>query len=128
MSHYTHIKLIKKSKTKNMSINSKPKVLSNTMFHIPGFWTTDIHCRTEWLCQLLGISIFFLTNLQCLLIQFDIYINERWKWIPCPNDSSKPNHVSTFLSLVNKDLPVKNIVFTTNIHYLWKTTDFEGII
>ena len=28
-------------------VNSKPKVLSNTMFHIPGFWTTDIHCRTE---------------------------------------------------------------------------------
>ena len=32
------------------------------------------------------------------------------------------NQVSTFLSLVNKDLPVKNIVFTTNIHYLWKGT------
>ena len=37
-------------------------------------------------------------------------------------------HVSTLLSLVNKDLhvhvPVKNIVhvFTTNIHYLWKCT------
>ena len=27
------------------------------------------------------------------------------------------NHVSPFQSLVNKDLPVKNIVFTTNIHY-----------
>ena len=32
-----------------------------------------------------------------------------------------PNDVSTFLSLVNKDLPVKNIVFTTHIHYLWKS-------
>ena len=28
------------------------------------------------------------------------------------------NHVSAFLSLLNKDLPVKNIVFTTNIRYL----------
>ena len=32
------------------------------------------------------------------------------------------------ISLVHKDLPVKNIVFTTNIHYLWKGTDFEGEI
>ena len=36
---------------------------------------------------------------------------------------SKPVYVgtksgSTFLSLVDKDLTVKNIVFTTNIHYL----------
>ena len=44
------------------------------------------------------------------------------------------NHMFTFLSLVNKDLLVKNIVFTTNIihysliHYLWKGTDFEGVI
>ena len=37
------------------------------------------------------------------------------------------NHASTFLSLVNKDLPVINIVFTTNIHYFWKSTDFEGV-
>ena len=28
------------------------------------------------------------------------------------------NQVYTFLSLVNKDLPAKNIAFTTNIHYL----------
>ena len=28
------------------------------------------------------------------------------------------NQVSTFLSLVNKDLPVKDIVFTSNIHYI----------
>ena len=28
------------------------------------------------------------------------------------------NHVFTFLSLVNRDLPVKNIVFIKNIHYL----------
>ena len=34
----------------------------------------------------------------------------------------------TSLSLVNKDLPVKNIVFTTNIQYLLKGTDFEGEI
>ena len=26
------------------------------------------------------------------------------------------NHVSTFLSLVNKVLPVKNVVFTTNFY------------
>ena len=26
-----------------------------------------------------------------------------------------------------KDLPVENIVFTPNIHYLWKGTDFEGV-
>ena len=38
------------------------------------------------------------------------------------------NQVSTFLSLVNKDLLVKNIVFTTNIPYLWKATDFQGVI
>ena len=38
------------------------------------------------------------------------------------------NLVFTFLSLVNKDLPVKNIVFTTNIRYLGKGTDFEGVI
>ena len=38
------------------------------------------------------------------------------------------NHMSTFLSLVNKDLPVNNIVFTSNIHYLWKGTGFEGVI
>ena len=42
---------------------------------------------------------------------------------PCQNDGSNQcmwvrNHVATFLSLVNKDLPVENIVFTTNIHYL----------
>ena len=31
---------------------------------------------------------------------------------------SKPVYVGTkFLSLVNKDQPVKNILFTTNIHY-----------
>ena len=34
------------------------------------------------------------------------------------------NHVSTFLSLVNMDLPVKKIVFKTNILYLGKGTDF----
>ena len=28
------------------------------------------------------------------------------------------NHVSTFLTIVNKDLPVKNNVFTTSIRYL----------
>ena len=44
---------------------------------------------------------------------FDIYINCRWKWKPCQNDSSNQctwvwNQVSTFLSLVNKDLTVKN--------------------
>ena len=39
--------------------------------------------------------------------------------IKLKNDSSKPVYVDfTFLSLVNKDLPVKIIVFTTNIHYL----------
>ena len=27
----------------------------------------------------------------------------------------------------NKDLPVKNIVFTTNIYYLRKGTYFEGV-
>ena len=51
----------------------------------------------------------------------------------CQNDSSKPvyvvrNDVSTFLSLVNKGKKVKNIVFTTNIRYLWKGTNFEGVI
>ena len=35
--------------------------------------------------------------------------------------------MSTFLSLVNR-LTSKNIVFTTNIHYLWNVTDFEGVI
>ena len=44
------------------------------------------------------------------------------------NDSSKPVYVGTksrvYLSI---DLPVKNIVFTTNIHYFWKSTDFEGV-
>ena len=35
------------------------------------------------------------------------------------------NHVSTFLSIVNKDLPD---VFTTRIRYLRKSTDFEGVI
>ena len=29
------------------------------------------------------------------------------------------------ISLVKKDIPVKNIVFTTNICYLWKGIDFE---
>ena len=39
------------------------------------------------------------------------------------------NHVSTFLSIVNKNLPVKNVVFTSNIRYLViKGTDFEGVI
>ena len=28
-------------------VNSKPKVLSNTMFRISGFWTTDIHPRKD---------------------------------------------------------------------------------
>ena len=45
------------------------------------------------------------------------------------NDSSKPVYVGTksrvYLSI---DLPVKNIVFTTNIHYFLKGTDFEGVI
>ena len=34
----------------------------------------------------------------------------------------------TFLSLVNKDLPVINIIFTTNIHYLRKDIDFDDVI
>ena len=33
-----------------------------------------------------------------------------------------------FLLLVNADQPVKIIVFTTNICYLWKGTDLEGVI
>ena len=36
--------------------------------------------------------------------------------------------ISTFLSLVNKDLPIKNSVSTTNIHYVWKNTDCVGVI
>ena len=38
------------------------------------------------------------------------------------------NQVSTFLSLVNKDLSVKNIVFIRKIRYLGKGTDFEVVI
>ena len=42
---------------------------------------------------------------------------------------SKPVYVGTkFLSLVNKDQPVKNILITTNIHYIWNGTDFESVI
>ena len=35
------------------------------------------------------------------------------------------NHMSTFLSIVNKDLPVKNIVFTTSSNCFRKGTDFD---
>ena len=38
------------------------------------------------------------------------------------------NHLFTFLSLVNKDQPVKNSLSTSNIHYLCKCIDFEGVI
>ena len=34
----------------------------------------------------------------------------------------------TFLSLVNKGQPVKNNLFTSNIYYLWKGIEFEGVI
>ena len=51
------------------------------------------------------------------------------KWKPGQNDSSKPVYVGTKSRVyLFKDLPVKNIVFTTNIHYLWKSTDFEWVI
>ena len=52
-SNHTHIKLIKKSKTKKPHVNSKPKVLSNTMFRI------YIHRTTDRLGQKLGIKIVF---------------------------------------------------------------------
>ena len=41
-SKHTHIQPLKKSKTKN---DSKLKVLSDTMFRISQFWTTDMHGR-----------------------------------------------------------------------------------
>ena len=45
--NYTHIKLKKKH------VNSKPKVLSNTIFGISRFLTTDIHrtCTTDRFVQ-----------------------------------------------------------------------------
>ena len=50
------------------------------------------------------------------------------EWKPCQNNITKPVNVSTFLSPVKKDQPVKNIVFTTNTYYLWMGIDFKGII
>ena len=35
--------------------------------------------------------------------------------------------MSTFLSIVNKDLQRKNIVFSKSICYIPKGTDFEGV-
>ena len=46
---YTH-QTYKEIQNKN-HVNSEPKVLSNTMFRILRFWTTDIHRRTEQLGQ-----------------------------------------------------------------------------
>ena len=51
-------------------VNSKPKVLSNTMFHIGMFRTTDINCRTERL----GIKIVLPNKLSIFLKHFDIYM------------------------------------------------------
>ena len=50
----------------------------------------------------------------------------------CENDSRKPVYVGTksslnLLSLVNKDLPVKNVVFTQKI-IIFVRVDFEGLI
>ena len=63
-SSHTHIKLKKKSKTKNMS------VLSNTMFRFSRFRTTDIHRRTIDSVNNQASKLFFLINVQCLLVYF----------------------------------------------------------
>ena len=49
----------------------------------------------------------------------------------CRNDSSKPAYVGTksrvYISIVNKDVPVKNNVCTTSIRYFCKDTDFKVV-
>ena len=71
-SNHTHIKHTEFKNKKH--VNSKPKVLSNTMFRISRFRTTDIHRRIERL----GHN---LIKLQCLLVNFnkhfDIHMNQR---------------------------------------------------
>ena len=52
------------------------------------------------------------------------------KMKPCQNDSSKPafvvmkSTVSSFLTIVNRDLPVKNIVFTTSTVFVIFGTEY----
>ena len=57
-SNHTQIKLIKKFKTKK-HVNSKLKVMSNTISRISRFRTADIYRRTDRLGQLLDIKIVF---------------------------------------------------------------------
>ena len=133
--HQTYKEIINKK-----HVNSKPKVLSNTMFSIKIFYCFGLRTFIVEQSDSLNNSaseLFFLINLQFFLIyfwkHFDIYItyeeNENSVKTTVANQCTwVRNHVSTFLSIVNKDLPVKNIVFSTNIHSLWKGTDFEGVI
>ena len=93
------------------------------MFRISRFRTTDIHRSTERLGQLLGIKIVFpskLTMFDNILISIYInYENENCVKTTVANQCTwVRNQLYTFLSLVNKDLPVNYIVFKTNIYYL----------
>ena len=68
-----------------------------------------------------------------LLKTFWYLYKKQWKWKLCQNDSSKLLYVGmksgVYLSIACKLRPTsKNIVFTKNIHYLIKGTDFEGVI
>ena len=85
------------------------------MFRISRFRTTDIHRRTEQLGQCLGINIVF-SNKLTMFAGILIYIYRLT--IKTKTVTKQCNHVYTYLSLLNKDLPVRNIVFTTNIRYL----------
>ena len=135
-SNNTHIKL-KKFKAK--SVNSELKVHQvyrvTPCFVSHGFRTIDMHLRTNRLSQLLGIKIVFLSQLPtCWWYIFKnilIFIwisdeNEICVKMTIANQGTKSP--VTILSLVNDKHPVKNRLFTSNIHYHWKGIDFEVVI
>ena len=66
--HLTH-QTNKKIQNKK-HVNSTPKVLSNTMFHISWFRTTDIHCSSNRVTQLMirHQNCVFLINLQLYIV------------------------------------------------------------
>ena len=69
------------------------------------------------------------------------YLNKLvLKWNPCRNDNGtkspvsvsdekiKPIEIAFISSICIYDLPQKNRLLTSNIHYLWNGNDFEGVI
>ena len=69
------------------------------------------------------------------------------KWNPCRNDNSKtvyggtkspvsvsdekefkPIEIAFIFSICISDLPQKNRLLTSDIHYLWNSNDFESVI